>query len=136
MVFLRQKLGYGEQNDTRVVDGLLQTSWCSRRGHSYTDVCPCGYVDVERDSRTGANQRDAQKRLQGLGPGTTYIGKALPATFVIAHMRLLSRVGANVHRQGAALDEALAAPRTRVRPVVLVDAFVSLQIRLAVEALM
>ena len=56
---------------------------------------------------------------------------------MLAVVRLLAGVRAGVHRQGAPLDEALAAVRVvaLVWPLVGVYPIVSLQIRLAVEAL-
>ena len=47
-------------------------------------------------------------------------------------------MGADVDGQGAALDEALTAPwdGARVGTLVCVDSVVSLQVRLAVEALL
>ncbi len=67
----------------------------------------------------------------------TNIGEALVAAKVLAHVRLLARVGADVHRQGGALDEALAASGSiaLVRPLIGVYPVVPLQVRLAVEAL-
>lgn len=56
---------------------------------------------------------------------------------VLAHMRLLARVGPDVNRQGASLDETFATVWciALVWSFIGVDAVVSLQIRLAVEAL-
>lgn len=52
-------------------------------------------------------------------------------------MRLLASVRADVYRQGTALNEALAAPwcLAGVRSLIGVYAVMSLQVRLAVEAL-
>lgn len=68
---------------------------------------------------------------------TRRVGEPLAASNMLALVRLLPRVGADVDGQGASLDEGLAAAgcRTRVRALVGVNAVVSLQVRLAVEAL-
>lgn len=67
-----------------------------------------------------------------------HVGEALPAPNVLALVWFLARVGANVYREGAALDEALAAPRrgAGIGALIGVDSVVSLQVGLAVEALL
>jgi hypothetical protein len=52
-------------------------------------------------------------------------------------MWLLARVGSNMHRQGTSLDEALSAAwmAARVRPLIRMNAVVSLQVGLAIETL-
>jgi hypothetical protein len=67
----------------------------------------------------------------------THVGEALVAAKVLAHVRLLAGMCTDVHRQGAALDEALPAARRAalVRPLVGVYPVVSLQVGLAVETL-
>jgi hypothetical protein len=56
---------------------------------------------------------------------------------VLTLVRLLAGVGSDVYGQGTPLDEALSASRSRARvwPLVGMDPVVSLQVRLAVEAL-
>ena len=56
---------------------------------------------------------------------------------MLANVRLLASMGANVHCQGASLDEALVASwrRTGIGPLIGVYSVVPLEIRLAVEAL-
>jgi len=56
---------------------------------------------------------------------------------MLAVVRLLASVCTSMYGQGASLDKALAAVLmvALVRPFVCVDAIMSLQIRLAVEAL-
>lgn len=68
---------------------------------------------------------------------TGRVGESLATANVGALVRLLASVRANVNRQSAALDEALAATVlvAAVRALVGVNAVVSLEIRLAVEAL-
>lgn len=59
------------------------------------------------------------------------------AAIVIAHMRLLAGVGARVHGQRAALDEALVAVGhgAVVRALVGMDAIMAAQVRFAIEGL-
>lgn len=68
----------------------------------------------------------------------SYVGEALAAAHVLALMRLLAGVSADVDSQGASLDEALATARNRARvgTLVGVDSVMALKIRLAVEALL
>lgn len=56
---------------------------------------------------------------------------------MLASMRLLSRVGPDVNRQRASLDEALAAIGliASVRSLIGMDAVVSLEVGFSVEAL-
>lgn len=67
----------------------------------------------------------------------THIREPLATANVLALVRLLAGMCANVHRQGASLDEALATAGrcTSVGSLVGVNAVVSLQVGLAVEAL-
>lgn len=60
----------------------------------------------------------------------TYVGEALPASHVLALVRLLARVGSDVDGQGATLDEALAAARgcARVGPLIGVYPVMPLEI--------
>ena len=66
-----------------------------------------------------------------------YIGKALAATIILATVGFLARMGADVHRQGAPLDEALVAPGmvAMIWPFVGVNPIVPLQVRFPIEAL-
>lgn len=67
----------------------------------------------------------------------TYVGEALSTAHVLALVGLFARMGANMHRQGTALNEALAAVRftTGIRTLVGVNAIMPLKIRLSIEAL-
>ena len=86
------------------------------------------WTEVSKDKSESASHRYGS---------TTYVGEPLSASLMLAVVRLLAGVRAGVHRQGAPLDEALAAVRVvaLVWPLVGVYPIVSLQIRLAVEAL-
>lgn len=97
-------------------------------------VYPYGFVDASPDSKTGTCQLRATWKEERKA---THVGEPLAASNMLALVRLLPRVGADVDGQGASLDEGLAAAgcRTRVRALVGVNAVVSLQVRLAVEAL-
>ena len=68
----------------------------------------------------------------------TDVGEALPASNVLALVWFLASVGANVYGEGAPLDEALAAPWSGagIGALIGLDAVVSLQVGLAVEALL
>lgn len=59
------------------------------------------------------------------------------ATLILTFMRFLSRMSADVHCQGTALNEALPAVLvpTLIWPLVRMDAIVTLEVRLAVKAL-
>lgn len=67
----------------------------------------------------------------------SYVRETLAAAKVLALVRLLAGVRANVNSQSAALDKALSAARdgARIGALVCVYPIVSLEIRLAVEAL-
>lgn len=67
----------------------------------------------------------------------TYIGETLAATNMLTLVRLLTSVRTNVDCQCTALNETLATSgcSTRVRSLVCVYTVMSLQVRLAVEAL-
>jgi hypothetical protein len=56
---------------------------------------------------------------------------------MLALVRLLTGVSADVDSQGTSLNEALATARggTSIRPLICVNSIMSLQVRLAVEAL-
>jgi hypothetical protein len=72
-----------------------------------------------------------------VGCGQAHIGESLPTANMLALMRLLACVCTDVDGQGAPLDEALHASgrQARIWALVCVDAVMSLEIRLAVEAL-
>lgn len=67
----------------------------------------------------------------------TYVRKAFAASNMLALVRLLTSVCSDVNSQGASLDEALATARggARVRSLIGVNSIMSLQVRLAIEAL-
>lgn len=95
-------------------------------------------VDSAVTSQTRTLQTNAQQGHHNRSLGhTTYIGKSFPTVTIHASVWLLTGVSANVNSQGASLNEGLVArlPTTFVRPLIGVDAVMSLQIGLAVEAL-
>lgn len=107
-------------------------------------VRPLACVDSSMPCQTGRLERalcwkpSHDSHSQGWSAESwTYIGKRLPTTLVGALVRLLARVRAVVDCQRTLLDEALATVfhRALVRPLVCVDAVVSLEIRFPVEAL-
>lgn len=68
---------------------------------------------------------------------TRGVRKAFAASNMLALVRLLTSVCSDVNSQGASLDEALATARggARVRSLIGVNSIMSLQVRLAIEAL-
>lgn len=68
---------------------------------------------------------------------TGRVRKAFAASNMLALVRLLTGVCSDVDSQGASLDEALptAWGRARVRSLIGVNSIMSLQVRLAIEAL-
>lgn len=68
----------------------------------------------------------------------SYVRETLAAAEVLALVRLLTGVSADVNSQSAALDEALvtAGDGAGVGALVAVDSVVALKIRLAIEALL
>lgn len=99
-------------------------------------ACPCGCGDVWPSWRTALKSANGSQATEAeVG---AHVGEALPAPNVLALVWFLARVGANVYREGAALDEALAASRrgAGIGALIGVDSVVSLQVGLAVEALL
>lgn len=106
--------------------------------HRYTVGCRYGCGDAVLDSTTTDLVSPPRSNCtRGGKRRIVYIGKTLAATIILATVGLLARMSADVHRQGAPLDEALVAPGmvAMIWPFVGVNPIVPLQVRFPIEAL-
>lgn len=81
-----------------------QTFSSTLRGHTCKVAFQYGYDDVEQDSKTvrlSVKELDFQSR-------DTHVRESFSTADVLALMRLLTSVSADMNRQRASLDEALA----------------------------